>query len=159
VLFAGELIEGEKAVLIYPTLWERDVDFWTRVEDDSQLHDFWDACARRSRDVSISAIATMISPDLSRRRAGRFDGPLFFVSIAPEGDLDRPIGLAMGPDPDSGIVPVPGPPPGVSFTPKPLLFTYERALAAAGTSISVPYADPDSHKGDYTLCIVVERLP
>jgi hypothetical protein len=53
VLFDGELIEGEKAVLIYPTIWERDVDFWTRVEDNSQLRDFWDACARRSRDVSI----------------------------------------------------------------------------------------------------------
>jgi hypothetical protein len=164
VLFEGELIAGQKAVVIYPTLWEFD-------DDPVQLVVFQGACLAARNRVAAAAIPIMTS-EIPRVRLSRTlsivaDRPLISVNIQREGDLDRPIGLEFGRDVplhevgDPIVVTATEPPPGSTiFRPRDLVFTYERAAAdsTSGTPITIPYVDPRSHEGDYSLCIMVQRL-
>jgi hypothetical protein len=142
LLFEGELIEGERAVAIAPTLWEWD-------DDHRQLLRFWGAAAAAGTRIASSVIPIMTGP-FPARNGGlgtALDG-LISSPITPEGDFDRPIGITV-----SGSA--------GSFTPKFLLLTYEGAMVAAtgGAVFEVDYTDPDSHCGDYTLFVKVEQIP
>jgi hypothetical protein len=144
VLFEGELIEGEKAVAIAPTLWEWD-------GPDRQLRAFFGACAASTDRVAAAVIARMTGT-LSDRLRGLISprgGPII-VPLAAEGDLDRPIGIQVALDGSSA-----------SFRPEFQLFTYERAVQDSlfGTVTTFNFVDPDSHQGAYLLHVIVERLP
>ena len=147
VLFEGELIEGERAVAIAPTLWE-----WDGI-NRLQLFSFWGACeAARSRIAS--AVVPVMTGPFPARYGGlgtSLDG-LITIPITPEGNADRPIGISVFGSTGS-------------FTPRFLLLTYEGAMnAVSGASLGFDtyafnYADPDGFNGDYTLYVKVEQIP
>lgn len=150
VLYEGELVEGEKAVAIAPTLWEWDGPVDPSVD---QLGTFWGAASAASNMIASAAIPIMTGP-FPARYAGlhtSLDG-LITVPIAREGDLDRPVGIVL----TQG---------GAAFTPPFLLLTYEGAMAAVASSgfsgdlYAIQYTDPESHQGDYELFLKVEQVP
>lgn len=146
VLFEGELIEGERAVAIAPTLWEWD-------GDERQLLSFWGACSAARSSVASSVIPVMTGP-FPERYGGlgtALDG-LIAVPITPEGDFDRPIGISvLG---STGF-----------FSPRFILLTYEAAMSRASSAGSgadtyaINYRDPVGFDGDYTLFVKVELMP
>lgn len=147
VLFEGELIEGERAVAIAPTLWE-----WDGI-NRLQLSSFWGACAA-ARSRIASAVVPVITGPFPARYGGlgtSLDG-LITIPITPEGNADRPIGISVFGSTGS-------------FTPRFLLLTYEGAMnAVSGASLGLDtyafnYADPDGFNGDYTLYVKVEQIP
>ncbi len=146
VLFDGELIEGERAVAIGPTLWEFD-------GSKEQLSRFFGFCTA-ARSLIASATIPIMTGGFPARFGGLgtpLDG-LITVPIAPEGDRDRPVGISV-----TGSVGF--------FSPQFILLTYEGAMATAGAAsfggdvFAIRYAEPESHQGDYTLFVKVELIP
>jgi hypothetical protein len=146
VLFEGELVEGQTAVAITPTLWE-----WDR--PSPQLDTFFGLSSAADTGIASVVVRAMTGP-MPARLGGlgtALDG-LINVPIAPEGDGNRPIGITV----TGGAG---------SFRPQFLLLTYEGAASAAsgasfgGDTFAIRYVDPTSHEGDYTLFVKVERFP
>jgi hypothetical protein len=150
VLFEGELVEGERAVVIVPTLWEWD-------GDHRQLLSFFGACTAARAEIASRVVPVMTGP-LSARYVG-LSTPLagvITVPIMPEGDADRPIGISV-----SGAT-------GSAFRPRFIILTYESAMLSASDRDayrSIRYLDAegfldtDGFNGDYTLYVKVEQIP
>jgi hypothetical protein len=145
VLFEGELVEGQTAVAIAPTLWEWD-------GPGPQLAGFFRVSSAADAAIASVVVPAMIGP-MPARLGGlgtALDG-LISVPIAPEGAGNRPIGITV----TGGTG---------SFSPQFLLLTYEGAESSAsgasfgGDTFAIRYVDPASHEGDYTLFVKVERF-
>jgi hypothetical protein len=145
VLFEGELIEGEKAVAIAPTLWEWD-------GDHRQLSGFFGACTAARAEIASLLVPIMTGPSGERygglrRLFGLIDAP-----IRPEWGLDRPIGVRRFWS-------------AWAFSPTFLLLTYEEAMLAAGgaslglDTFAIEYEEPNGPNGFYTLHGKIEQIP
>lgn len=163
LMWEGELIEGENAVVVIPTIWEWD--------GDDQLIQSWDANfesrsftgpwlgsgggGQAVTDVEESFRTFYVSDagSLSLTRPRNFTNRLGVAG-------DRPIGMRAFRQDDARNS-------GEAFRPQQFVLTYAAAQMAARTSYSdkgpgivvIRYRDhPDLGSGEYTLYLHVESL-
>jgi len=142
VVFEGELVEGEKAAVIVPTIWEWDPPAHLRDQYVASMAAGLAGCAQQAapvvwNDVAVSRIAARCTPTDLR------------VSTIRIGEAAaRPIGMKPAGD-------------HYEFSPWVIGLNYRGAAAATASGpgvIPVRYVDFDDLKGDYELFLVVERL-
>lgn len=162
IAFEGEIVQGESAGLIMPTIWEWDpsTDVYDSYLDymdatfDRRSNFFNTAGPRVAVIISAPARSSLADYVVSASEIGH-DAISSNVSIgtSPSGEAaSRPIGMIWS---DNLY----------RFTPKVLVLTYEAAIVATRNGppgsfgvVRMNYRDDDRLKGDYTLFLVVERL-
>ena len=94
LLFEGELVEGQTAVAIGPTLWE-----WDRTS--AQLSAFFGLSSAANPATASVVVPVMTGPMPARIGGlGTALDSLISVPIMPEGDANRPIGITWREAPD-----------------------------------------------------------
>lgn len=164
LMFEGELIEGENAVVIIPTIWEWDGDeelirTWDANFNSRSFTGPWLGSGGGGPAVSDveESFRTFYVSDAGSLSLSR---PRNFTN-SPGVAGDRPIGMRAFRQDDA-------PNSGDAFRPQQLVLTYAAAQMAARTSysdkgpgiVAIRYRDhADLGSGEYTLYLQVERLP
>lgn len=140
VAWEGELVEGEKAALIVPTIWEWD--------PPTHIHDLY-----------LSSIGGLL-PDCAQRAARIWGDQAVF---APAAMCATPLRLSTIRIGEAGARPIGMGPAGnqYSFTAVGVGLNYRGAVAAttSGPAFTrVRYTDWEDLKGNYEIFLVVQRL-
>jgi hypothetical protein len=158
-IYNADLIQGRTAGVIIPAIFESD--------RASSLRETYNVAVRNARPVIQSSLAALLRGSALRTAAqflvrGESVGLGGLASTLSHGAsftgerVDRPIGMR--------------PPPGGSnftFVPQALVLTYESAELIARSDlfgrgrgvVEIRYTDDSRLRGDYSLYLLVERVP
>lgn len=161
-LWEGELVKGENAVLVSPTIWEFD-EHDLRAAYRSWADWQGNAVSRLAASPEAMALLMSLGPEAAVLPQLSEVGTAIAVSFMDDflgKPGDRPIGLEdAGPDSSGRLQ--------FTFKPKTLVLSFESAELALGRNIggkgpgviSVPYTERHPKlNGDYTIYLVIERL-
>lgn len=163
IAFEGEIVHGESAALIMPSIWEWDppmnvhnayLNFLNATVDGHA--NFYDLAGRQVEPIITGRSRRSLSEYVVSANdlgVGGID-ELVSIGASPSGEAAaRPIGMVWSRNL-------------YRFTPKILVLTYEAALLGTRNGppgsfgvLRINYRDAEDLKGDYTLVLVVERLP
>jgi hypothetical protein len=156
ILFEGELVQGQNAAFILPSLWE-----WDGLSRRSLQGRFADEMDRRESNIVGFVDRLIQSPP-----ALRLENYLLRGSVLGLNDMATigfgPLGLGEVNNRPIGMLPVEN---GFGFTPRVLILTYDAARVFAQTDagrgrgvIAVNYVDDAALEGSYTMFLQIEQV-
>jgi hypothetical protein len=156
ILFEGELVQGQNAAFIMPSIWE-----WDGLSR-RELHDRYADAMDGARSNIIGFVGRLIQrpPPLQLQNYLLRGSVMGLGNIATIGH--GPLGLGEVNNRPIGMLPVEG---GFGFTPRVLILTYDAAREFARTDagrgrgvIVVHYVDDAALEGSYSLFLQIEQV-
>lgn len=163
IAFEGEIVQGESAGIVMPSIWEWDPP----AETYNNYLDFMNDTVDGQSNFFINA-ARHVSPMISAPARNSLSDYIVSANDLGVGNIDTSVSIGTSPSGEAGSRPV-----GMvwsgdryRFTPQILVLTYEAAMLATRRgpvgsfgAVRMTYRDDERLKGDYTIVMVVERLP